>query len=782
MAVALDPIMAIDLLPVMELPIVPLRTMVLFPHAALPMTLDRVGSSQAVAAAGEDGLLAVVTQAHPEADMPHGGDLYAVGTGAVVRQLTHGDETMAVLEGLERIAIVEVVQTRPYLRARVRRLASERQIIDPIYMAARANMLEAFAEMVQLSPVLPEELSLVARSIADDSALTDMISSALVEVAASTRQDILATLNVRRRMDKLLEVIARELQTLKLREKLRNEVQTKIADGQRELVLREQLKAIKKELGEDSSEDRQVIELRGKIERGELPDEARREATRELDRLGEMPPGAPEHSMIRGYVEWLAELPWNKTTAGEIDLFRAKQVLDEDHFDLVKVKDRILEFLAVQRLKKSPKGPLMCLVGPPGVGKTSIGRSVARATGREFVRISLGGVSDEAEIRGHRRTYIGSMPGQILRAIRRAGTSDPVFMLDEIDKLTHDIKGDPAAALLEVLDPEQNNAFRDHYLDLPFDLSRVMFIATANVLDTIPEPLRDRMEVIELAGYIEEDKIEIAKRYLVPKQVRENGLVLDADITFCDEALQELAHGHTHEAGVRRLEQVIASITRKRARQLAEGASGRLVVDRRAVSELLGPAKYRIESQVEERTQMPGVGVALAWTAHGGEVLYVECTKLGNGRGDLRLTGQLGDVMQESAHTAVSWVRAHAARYGIEEDVFKKYDLHIHLPAGSVPKDGPSAGVVMVTALVSLLTERPMRPHTAMTGEITLSGVLLPIGGIKEKVLAARRSGISRVIIPHDNEPMLVDEVPDHLRGDIEILYAQTLTQALDLA
>ncbi len=773
-----------DLLPLMELPILPLRTMVLFPHAALPMTLNRANASQAVAAAGEDGLVAVVTQAHPEVELPNGSDLYAIGVGAVIRQLTQpaSDSAMVIIEGLERIAIVDIVQTHPYLRARVRRLASERPLADSVYTASRSNLLDAFAEMVKLSAVLPDELGVVARSINDDAALTDMIGSALVETAPATRQDILATLNVRRRMDKLNEVIAREVEALKIREKLRAEVQTKIADSQKEIVLREQLKAIRKELGEEKGEESQIAELRSKIEKGGLPAEALKEAIREIDRLQDMPPGSPEYSMVRNYCEWMAELPWSTTTATPIDLVRAKQILDEDHFDLEKVKERILEFLAVQRLKRTQRGPLICLAGPPGVGKTSIGRSIARATNRQFVRISLGGTNDEAEIRGHRRTYIGSLPGQIIRGLRRAGSCDPVFMLDEIDKLGRDYRGDPASALLEVLDPEQNSAFRDHYLDVPFDLSRVMFVATANVLDTIPEPLRDRMEIIDLPGYIDEDKLQIAKRYLVPKQVSDNGLVLGADVEFTDEAVMAMIRGYTHEAGVRKLEQLIASVARKRARQLAEGSTGKLIINRGVVGGMLGAAKYRVESQVHERTKRPGVAVALAWTASGGEILFIESSILGHGHGQITLTGQMGDVMQESARTAVSWVRAHAARYGIPDDIFEKHDIHIHVPAGAVPKDGPSAGIVMVLSLVSLLTNRPVRPYTALTGEITLSGVILPIGGVKEKVLAARRSGIHTIVIPMDNDPNLREEVPDHLRGDVRVELASSIEQAVDFA
>jgi ATP-dependent Lon protease len=776
--------MAAELLSVMELPIVPLRTMVLFPHAALPMTLNRVVASQAVEAAGEEGLVAVVTQAHPEAELPAPNDLFAIGTAAIVRQLTQPGQgtVMVILEGLERIALVDFVQRQPYLKARVRRLASERPLIDTTYAAMRSNLLDEFQEMVQLSQVLPDELGVVARSIADDSALTDMIGSALVETAPPVRQDLLATIDVRRRLEKLSEVLARELESLRIRERLRTEVHDKIAGSQREIVLREQLKAIRKELGEEKGEEQQILDLREKLERAGLPPEAQAEAMREVDRLHDMPAGSPEHAMVRTYLEWLAALPWSYATATRIDLPRAQQILDEDHFDLDKVKERILEFLAVQRLKSDPRAPLLCLVGPPGVGKTSVGRSIARATGRAFVRISLGGTNDEAEIRGHRRTYIGALPGQIIRGLRRAGSCDPVFMLDEVDKLGRDFRGDPSAALLEVLDPEQNNAFRDHYLDVPFDLSRVMFVATANLLDTVPPPLRDRMEVIDLPGYLDEDKLQIAQRYLVPKQVEANGLVLGADISFTDGAILELVRGYTHEAGVRKLEQLVASLCRKRARQLGESAGGTLVVGPGIVSGLLGPPLFRVESQLAERTARPGVAVAVAWTPAGGEVLYVEASELPAGKGEVTLTGQLGDVMQESARTAVSWVRANGGRYGIASDALRGVDLHIHVPAGAVPKDGPSAGVVMATSLVSLLTHRPVRPHVALTGEITLSGVLLPVGGIKEKVLAARRSGVHELVLPLDNEPNLRDEVPEHLRGDIAIRLASTVEQAVEIA
>ena len=685
-----------------------------------------------------------------------------------------------ILEGLERIAIVEVLQLRPYLRARVRRLASERPLQDPAYSAVRANLLAAFDELVRASPMLPEELSVVARSLADDSAIADMIASALVESAPATRQDILATLNVRRRMEKLHELLLHEVEALKFRDQLRHEVQDRIAGAQKELFLREQLKAIRRELGEEPSGDRQLAELRTKIDEGGLPDDAHAEATRELDRLTEMPPGSPEASMVRSYVEWIAELPWQRTTATEVDLAHAHRILDEDHFGLEPVKDRILELLAVQRLRHSQRGPLICLVGPPGVGKTSVGRSIARATGREFVRISLGGTSDEAEIRGHRRTYIGAMPGQILRGLRRAGSRDPVFMLDEIDKLGRDFRGDPASALLEVLDPEQNGAFRDHYLDLPFDLSHVLFVATANVLDTISEPLRDRMEIIELPGYIDEDKLQIAQRYLIAKQIAEAGL---PGLPFTPDAVLAMirrlhARGRRPQARAAARERLSAS-ARASSPRARTGRSSSTAASSRRCSARRSSA---FESQVAERTRRPGVAVAVAWTPAGGDVLFVECSKLPHGRGEVTLTGQMGDVMQESARTAVSWVRAHAARYGIAEDALRSHDLHIHVPAGAVPKDGPSAGIVMVTALVSLLTNRPVEPFVALTGEVTLSGVVLPIGGIKEKVIAARRSGIRRLIVPIDNEPNLREEVPAHLRGDVEIRLVSTIEQALELA
>jgi len=770
-----------------ELPVLPLRSLVLFPHAAMPITVSRPSVLRAVEAVGENGFLAVVTQLDAEEDEPTARQLYQVGTGAVVRQLTHlgdgGEAVMMVLEGLERIAILQELQDEPYARVRARRLASSKGgADDTLYTAMHRNVLDLFEEVVKSSPNLPDDLVVLTRNITDDSALTDVIASALVEVPGASRQALLATLDVRRRMERLTEILMRERESLRVGERIRDQVQQKIAGNQREYVLREQIKAIRHELGEEKGEEQELEEMRERLEEAGLPEEASAEAERELRRLEHMPTGSPEYSVIRTYLDWLTQLPWNRTSATEVDLDSAAAILDEDHYDLEKVKERILEYLAVQRLKQELKGPILCFVGPPGVGKTSVGRSIARATGREFVRLSLGGTHDEAEIRGHRRTYVGALPGQIIRGLRRAGTCDPVFMLDEIDKLGKDFRGDPSAALLEVLDPEQNFAFRDHYLDLPFDLSRIVFVTTANTLDPIPSALRDRMEVIELSGYIDEEKLQIAERYLIPKQVEAHGLELGEDIRFQSDAVLEVIRSHTHEAGVRKLEQHIAAICRKRARQVATRKGIALTITGPVVGQMLGPARYRGESQLEQRTRRPGVAVAVAWTPCGGEVLFVETTRMPEGKGDLTLTGQLGDVMQESARTALSWLRASAAQYGIPEQAFRRHDLHVHVPSGAVPKDGPSAGVVMVASLVSLFTGRAVRPFVAMTGEITLSGVLLPVGGIKEKVLAARRSGVQEIILPAENEPNLRDEVPDHLRGDLEVHYAATIQEAIDLA
>ena len=771
--------------PEITLPVLPLRSLVLFPRAALPITVSRKSALRAIEAVGENGLIAVVTQLNPEEDSPTARDLYRVGTGGVIRQLTHlgesKDAAMVVVEGLERVAVLDQHQIQPYPRVRVRRLASEGGPIDnPMVTALRRNILDLFEDIVTRSPSMPDDLIVLSRNISNDGALTDVIASALVDVSSPARQALLATLDVRRRMERLTELLMRERESLSVGEQIKSQVQEKIAGTQREYVLREQLKAIKQELGDDKGEEAELDELRDRLDEAGLPEEARKEADRELRRLQHVPPGSPEHSVIRTYLDWLAQLPWNKTAAQVVDLENAAAILDEDHYDLHKVKERILEYLAVQRLRQELKGPILCFVGPPGVGKTSVGRSIARATGRPFVRLSLGGTHDEAEIRGHRRTYVGALPGQIIRALRRAGSCDPVIMLDEIDKLGKDFRGDPSAALLEVLDPEQNFAFRDHYLDVPIDLSRVFFLATANVIDPIPAALRDRMEVLELPGYIDEEKLEIAERYIIPKQVEANGLVLDQHIRFTADAVLTAIRGYTHEAGVRQLEQKVAAMCRKRARQVAGDAAGALEVTPPVVREMLGAPRYRTESQLEERTRRAGVAVALAWTPAGGEVLFIEATRMPEGKGTVTLTGHLGDVMQESARAALSWVRANAGRYDIDEAAFRSSDLHVHVPSGAVPKDGPSAGVVMVASLVSLFTQRPLRPFVAMTGEITLSGVLLPVGGIKEKVLAARRSGVRELVLPAENENNLLKEVPAHLQEGLTIRFASTIEEAIE--
>jgi ATP-dependent Lon protease len=599
----------------------------------------------------------------------------------------------------------------------------------------------------------------------------------LPSLSTPDKQDTLETLDIRIRLEKINQHLAKELEVQQLRNKIQSEVQDRVQQTQREYYLREQMKAIQKELGEQDEGQRDVEDLKKKIDEAGMPDEVKKEALKELGRLARMSPMAADYSLTRNYVEWLAVLPWNKTSGQEIEIPKAKEILDTDHYDLEKVKDRILDYLSVRRLKPNMKGPILCFVGPPGVGKTSLGKSIARALGRKFVRLSLGGVHDEAEIRGHRRTYIGALPGQIIQGIRRAETKDPVFMLDEIDKVGRDFRGDPASALLEALDPEQNSTFRDNYLDVTFDLSKVLFITTANMLDPIAEPLRDRMEIIELQGYSEEEKLHIARRYLVPRQVEENGITAD-QIEFPDEALRYVIRHYTREAGVRSLERTIGTICRKQARRLAEGKTEKLVVTQEIIQEFLGGIKIRTEGEIEERTERPGVAVGLAWTPSGGDVLFVEANAM-KGKGGFTMTGQIGQVMQESMQAALTWVRSNAAQLGIAENFFADHDIHMHVPAGAIPKDGPSAGVTMATTLVSLLTGHRIRPLLAMTGEITLSGNVLPVGGIKEKVLAAKRAGVTDVILPAENK-MNVDEdlTPEQIEN-LTVHYVKTIDEAL---
>jgi ATP-dependent Lon protease len=646
--------------------------------------------------------------------------------------------------------------------------------------ALQRNILTLFQQIVTGSPTLSDELSTVAMNIEEPGRLVDFVASSLPSLSTRDKQEILETPDVYLRLDKINQHLAKELEVQQLRNKIQSEVQDRVQQTQREYYLREQMKAIQKELGEQDETQRDAEEFKEKIEQSGMPDDVKKEALKELARLARMSPMAADYSVTRNYLEWLVVLPWAKSSGVEADILKAKDILDEDHYDLQKVKERILDYLSVRRLNPKMKGPILCFFGPPGVGKTSLGKSIARALGRKFVRLSLGGVHDEAEIRGHRRTYIGAMPGQIIQGIRRAETNDPVFMLDEIDKVGRDFRGDPTSALLEALDPEQNNTFRDNYLDVQFDLSKVLFITTANQLDTIPDPLRDRMEIIELHGYTEEDKAHITFQYLIKRQTEENG-VTDQQIEFTQDAVSFIIRHYTREAGVRSLERQIGTICRKQARRIAEGKLDKLVVTREVVHEMLGGIKVRVDTEIAERTKRPGVVVGLAWTPTGGDILFVEAMKM-KGKGEFKITGQIQDVMRESMQAALSWVRSNAVSLGIDEDFLTKNDLHIHVPAGAIPKDGPSAGVTIATALVSLLTERPVRPLLAMTGEITLSGNVLPIGGVKEKFLAARRAGVKDLIFPADNRQNVEEDVlPEQLEG-VNVHYANTINEVLEIA
>jgi len=642
------------------------------------------------------------------------------------------------------------------------------------------SVTSLFAKVVSLSPVLPDELVAVLDNVEGPGAVADLIAASFPALPLALKQELLETVNVRERLSKLAAALGKEAEVLELGSKIQSEIQSEMSKTQRDYYLREQMKAIQKELGEGDERTQEVDALRAKIEAAGMPAEAKSEALRELDRLAKMPPAAAEYTVARTYIDWLVAMPWQQETTDAVEIGPARAILDEDHEGLEKVKDRILEYLAVKKIRPGGKDPILCFVGPPGVGKTSLGKSIARALGRKFHRISLGGMRDEAEIRGHRRTYIGALPGQIVQGLRRAGTKNPVLMLDEVDKLGMDFRGDPASALLEVLDPEQNATFRDHYLDVPFDLSRVLFITTANVIDTVPAPLRDRMELINLAGYTEEEKVAIAQRHLVPKQACEHGLASGTDIVFEPESLRLLARGYTREAGVRSLEREIASVCRKVARRRAEGNTEPVRVVPDVVVSYLGVPRFELE-EVEQRTRVPGVATGLAWTPAGGDVLFVEATRM-RGAHTLTLTGQLGEVMKESVQAALSWVRSHAGELGIDAEFWEHSDVHVHVPAGAIPKDGPSAGVTMATALVSLLTGRPVRPDLAMTGEISLSGRVLPVGGIKEKVLAAHRAGIRTIVLPRRNEKNLLEDVPAAVRQSLSVHLADTIGDVLAVA
>ncbi len=766
-----------------ELPVLPLRDTVLFPNSFMPLAVARASSvtliDEAIASNSPVGVFAQIDAATEE---PGQADLYPIGTLTHIHKMFKlpDGSLRLIVQGLARIRLDRLVSTQPFLRAAVTEAPTAVRPDDAVEVdALQRNVRTTFQQVVQLSPVLSDDLTGLSSNISDPGRLADFIASSLNTLATSVKQEILGTLDVHSRLENLHRLLIKELEVLEIGSKIQSQVQSEVGKNQREYFLREQLKAIQKELGDTDDDTRELDELREKIDAAGMPDDVKKEAVRELDRLERMPPAAAEYTVSRTYIDWLVTLPWSKRSEETIDLVRTQQVLDADHSGLEKAKDRILEYLAVRKLNPSVKGPILCFVGPPGVGKTSLARSIATSMGREFVRVSLGGMRDEAEIRGHRRTYVGSLPGQIIQGLRRAGARNPVFILDEIDKLGTDFRGDPASALLEVLDPEQNHTFRDHYLDVPFDLSEVLFITTANVLDTMPPALRDRMEVLELPGYTEEEKVRIAREHLIEKQVTNHGLTGEA-VVFSDAALSAVIRGYTREAGVRNLEREIGAICRKVARRHAEGQRDPLTITPQVVIDLLGAPNY-LDEDLADRTRQPGVAIGLAWTPAGGEVLFVEASRM-PGTGQLTLTGQLGDVMKESARAALSWIRAHAAAYDIDPQFFRDSEIHLHVPSGAIPKDGPSAGITMVVALTSALSGRPVRGDIAMTGEITLSGRVLPVGGIKEKVLAARRHGIREVILPRQNEKHVVEDLTDEVRRGLTVHYVAEMDEVLALA
>ena len=760
------------------LSILPVRDTVLFPGAVLPLTVGRESSLALVnSLSGDEKLLGVVAQLDPRIEDPAAADLHKVGTLAKVHKTVKmpNGNVVVFLEGLQRIRINELLSLRPFLRAAISAEPDFTGDKDAELEALQRNAQDLFRDVVSHSPQLSDDLQNAAMNIEEPGRLADFIAGTLPSLSTLLRQELIETPNVRKRLEMLIRELSKELEVLELRSKINEQVQEQVSQNQREYLLREQMKAIQKELGE-------IDELRKKVEEAGMPAEAKKECERELKRLAKMTPASAEYMVSRTYLEWMTSLPWAKSSgSAEIDIPKAQDILNEDHYDLQKVKERILDYLAVKKLQPGMKGPILCFVGPPGVGKTSLGKSIARALGRKFVRIALGGMHDEAEIRGHRRTYIGALPGQIVQGLKRAETNDPVMMLDEVDKLGRDFRGDPSSALMEVLDPEQNSTFRDHYLDVPFDLSKVTFIATANWMDPIPEPLRDRMEIIELPGYTGEEKIHIARKYLIPKQAAEHGIKEGDQLEFTEEGLREIIHSFTREAGVRNLEREIATIVRKQARRIAEGKTERMVVTPEVVREFLGVPKFRTEKEIDERVKKPGVAVGLVWTPVGGDIVFIEASRMRGGK-QFTMTGHLGEVMQESMTAALTWTRANAERYGIDPDFFRKQDIHIHVPSGAVPKDGPSAGAAMVTSLVSLLTNRPVKNRLAMTGEMTLSGVVLPIGGVKEKVLGAKRAGVTHVLLPADNEPNAVADLPPDILGDLKISYVRTLDEVLEQA
>ena len=760
-----------------ELPLLPLKETVVFPDSVTPLAIGQERSIQLIDdAVGADREVALVTVRNAEAEEPGWDDLYELGTAATVHKLIRvPDGTLRVLvQGLRRIRVAERKSNEPYL------VGVFEDVPDvapgtPEVEALTRNVQGLFARIIGLVPYLPEELQLAAANVDDPSALCHLVASTL-RIKTEEKQALLELANVEERLRRVASILNRELEVFELGSKIQSQVQSEMEKGQREYFLRQQLKAIQEELGEADDQQAEINELRARLDELDLLEDVDRATRRELSRLEKLPPAAAEYGVIRTYLDWILTLPWGKTTDDNLDLDHAREILDEDHFDLEKVKERIIEYLAVSKLKNDLSGPILCFVGPPGVGKTSLGQSIARALGRKFVRISVGGVRDEAEIRGHRRTYIGAMPGTIIRAIRDAETMNPVFLIDEIDKMGADYRGDPASAMLEVLDPEQHSGFRDHYLDLPFDLSKVLFICTANLLDTIPPALLDRMDVINLSGYTEEEKFSIARRYLVPKQLEAHGLS-KSRAAVSDAAVRVVIREYTREAGVRNLERQLAALFRKTAREIAEGRARRLTIGDKRVREWLGPRRFT--GEVRRRTADPGVATGLAVTPVGGDVLFIEATAY-PGKGRLKITGQLGDVMQESAQAAHSWAWSRAEHLGLDPDWFATHDVHVHVPAGAQPKDGPSAGITIATAIVSIAAARPVSADVAMTGEITLTGQVLQIGGVREKVLAAQRAGVTTVVLPKDNEPDLA-ELPDEAREQLSFVLADSIGEVLEV-
>jgi len=765
--------------------LLPLRDSVIYPMLIAPLSVGRDSSVQLIdeSVVGNNRVIGVIAQRRPQDDSPTFEDVFEYGCAVIIRTLVKmPDAVRLIVQGVSRFRIVERIQEEPYLRARIEVLEEPAVPEDRLeeIEALRRSVAALFEQAIRLSPNLPDELRTLTQAVQETNVMADLVAAHMT-LSVEDKQKVLETVNVEERLRILLELLSKEVRVLELTSKVQSEVNTELSKSQRDYYLREQLKAIQRELGEADDRGEELDELRERIDKADLPEVALKEVNREFDRLRRMNPGAPEYTVARTYVDTMVAMPWNKLTEDNLDLRHVKEVLDDDHYGLEKIKDRIIEFLAVRKVKTDGRirQPILCFAGPPGVGKTSLGRSIATAIGRQYGRISLGGMRDEAEIRGHRRTYIGAMPGQIVQALRRCESANPVLVLDEIDKLGNDFRGDPSSALLEVLDPEQNVTFRDHYLDVPFDLSRVFFIATANRLDTIPAPLRDRMEIIELGGYTEEEKVQIAERHLIPKQVEEHGL-RKSQISFEPAAVRKIVRHYTREAGVRNLEREIGSVVRKATRMVAEGRKGKINVSSKFVETALGAPRF-LHDEVVERELAPGTAVGLAWTPVGGDVLFIETAKMPGNKGMI-VTGQLGDVMRESVTAAMSYIRSHMKELKVDPERIEKCEIHVHVPAGAVSKDGPSAGITMLTALTSLLTDRPVKPRLAMTGEVTLTGQVMPVGGIKEKVLAAHRAGVATLILPEANEKDYLEDVPADVRSQLKTHFVKRADQVLRLA